>query len=188
MLRNTLINFTLKFGLAISLVYTGLEALVVPDNILKYWPEFLSSNIHDSVLVLITTLACLALVVWLFSNKGQFASVLTFSSLVAIIGIANITDVPFLIDIAPLFFISVALSLRYYPRIRVVAQTKVTPLANITIPEQQTYKEESIDINNTGIKEKGGEKNKEEMQTHTETVIESDIHTEHDQHIFVPKQ
>lgn len=162
MLRNTLINFTLKLGLALSLIYTGLEAIIVPDNVLVYWPEFLTSSIHDSILILITSAVCFGLIAWIFSNKGPFTSAMVCSSLVGVVGIVNIMDVPFLIDIAPLFFISVALSLRYYPRIRVVAQTKVTPLANITteaIPEKRT-----------------------------ETVIESDIHTEHDQHIFVPKQ
>ena len=181
MLRNTLINFTLKLGLAVSLIYSALEALVVPNNILKHWPDFLVSNVNDSLLIILTSIICIAFVAWFFSNKGQFTSAISLTSLWVLIALFNITDVPFLIDIAPLFFISSALSLRYYPRIRVVAQTKVTPLANVSIPETEVDTHQSVPPQ----KNDSPESNESDLAT---TVVESDIHTEHDQHIFVPKQ
>ncbi|MCF7865408.1 MAG: hypothetical protein K9M11_02800 [Candidatus Pacebacteria bacterium] len=161
MLRNSVINFTLKIALAFPLFYSGLAALIVPDHVLSFWPTFISSNINESVLIFLSGFCSFALIGWLFSNKIPFASTTTAGIIFAVVGIFNITDVPFIIDLAPLFLISLALSFRYYPRIRVIAQTKVTSLANVTVHE-----DESI----------------------TESVTESGIHTEHDQHIFIPKQ
>lgn len=161
MLRNSIINFTLKLGLAFPLFYAGLAALIVPDHVLSFWPSFISSNTNESVLVFVSGLCSFALIGWLFSNKTQFVSAVTTGSIFALVGLFNITNVPFIIDLTPLFFISLALSFRYYPRIRVVAQTKVTSLASVTVHEDEST---------------------------TESVTESGIHTEHDQHIFIPKQ
>lgn len=93
--------------------------------------------------------------------------------LLVLAGLFNLTNVPFIVDIAPLFFISLALSLRYYPRVRIIAQTKVTPLASLTVHDD--LDEVSSDTNSS-------------ENNSTETVVESDTHLEHDQHIFVPKQ
>lgn len=168
MLRNSLINFTLKLGLAFALVYAGLASIAVPDQVLSFWPSFLSSHLNQSFLIFLSGIGCFSLVGWIFSNKMQFTSAVTTSAIFALTGIFNITDVPFLVGLAPLFFISTALALRYYPRVRVIGQTKVTTLANIT-------------FHNT---ENG---NKPEGQT-VESVVESGTHEEHDQHIFIPKQ
>jgi hypothetical protein len=173
MLRNSIINFTLKLGLAFSLFYTGLACIIVPDYVILYWPNFLSSNLSESFLVFTSGLVSFGLIAWLFSNKFQFASATTTTALFAITGLFNITNVPFIVDLAPLFFISLALSLRYYPRVRVIAQTKVTPLASVTVHDDldEVSSNTNLDENNS-----------------TETVVEADTHLEHDQHIFVSKQ
>lgn len=159
MLRNSVINFTLKLGLAFPLFYAGLASLVVPQHVLSFWPTFIASNINETVIIILSGLCSFGLIGWLFSNKKQFASAVTTGSAFALVGLFNIKNVPFIIDLAPLFFIALALSFRYYPRIRVIAQTKVTSLANVT-----------------------------DLDEEVETVVESGVHTEHDQHIFIPKQ
>ncbi len=176
MLRNSIINFILKIGLAFSLFYTGLASIIVPDHVISFWPNFLSSNLSESFLVFLTGLVSFGLIAWIFSNKFQFTSSTTITILLAITGLFNLTNVPFIVDIAPLFFISLALSLRYYPRVRVIAQTKVTPLANITVHDDL----DEIASNTTD--------NTNEESNSVESVVESDTHLEHDQHIFVPKQ
>ncbi len=173
MLRNSVINFALKLGLAFSLFFSGLASLVVPDHVLSFWPSFITSNLNESFILLISGIVSFGLIGWLFSKKAQFASATTTGACIALTGLFNLTNVPFIVDIAPLFFISLALSLRYYPRIRVIAQTKVTPLSSITIHK-------NLD-NSPGIKGP-------EISDVTESVVESGVHEEHDQHIFVPKQ
>ncbi|MDQ5912004.1 MAG: hypothetical protein QG568_217 [Patescibacteria group bacterium] len=173
MLRNSIINFTLKLGLAFSLFYTGLACIIVPDYVILYWPNFLSSNLSESFLIFMSGLVSFGLIAWIFSNKLQFASSTTMTVLLVLAGLFNLTNVPFIVDIAPLFFISLALSLRYYPRVRIIAQTKVTPLASVTVHD---------DLDEVSSAPNSSENNS------TETVVESDTHLEHDQHIFVPKQ
>lgn len=173
MLRNSIINFTLKVGLAFSLFYTVLASIIVPDHVISFWPNFLASNLNESFLVFLTGLISFGLICWVFSNKLQFASAVTTGAMLALTGIFNISNVPFIIDLAPLFFISLALSFRYYPRVRVIAQTKVTSLATVTVHD---------DLDEVSPHTVSDESNS------VETVVESGIHEEHDQHIFVPKQ
>lgn len=173
MLRNSIINFILKIGLAFSLFYTGLASIIVPDHVISFWPKFLSSNLNESFLVFITGIISFVFIGWIFSNKFQFTSAVSIAVALALAAVFNLTNVPFIVDIAPLLFISLALSLRYYPRVRVIAQTKVTPLANITVHD---------DLDEVTPHTTSDESNS------VESVVESDIHEEHDQHIFVPKQ
>lgn len=179
MLRNSIINFTLKIGLAFSLFYTVLASIVVPDHVISFWPNFLSSNLNESFLVFLTGLVAFGLIAWIFSNKFQFASAVSISIALALAGIFNLTNVPFIVDVAPLFFISLALSLRYYPRVRVIAQTKVTPLASITVHD---------DLDEIASYAAKTTSDTENESNSVESVVESDTHLDHDQHIFVPKR
>lgn len=164
MLRNSAINLCLKLGLALPLLYATLAAFVVPDHVLSLWPTFISTKFNESILVFISGLATFALVVWLFSRKWKFQCAISITILIALVGLLNITNIPFVMTLAPLFFIAAGLTLRYYPRIRIMTQTRVTPLAHIT------------PLDDLDDEDDEGE------------VVESDIHAEHDQHIFVPKQ
>lgn len=179
MLRNSIINFTLKIGLSFSLFYTVLASIVVPEHVISFWPNFLSSNLNESFLVFLTGLFAFGFIVWIFSNKFQFVSVVSITVVLALAGIFNLTNVPFIVDVAPLFFISLALSLRYYPRVRVIVQTKVTPLASITVHDDLD------EVASSASKVASGADNESNS---VESVVESDTHLEHDQHIFVPKQ
>lgn len=163
MLRNIAVNAVLKIGLIFPLAYSGLAALVIPDKVLTFWPSILVNHLNNSFLIFVSGVAPFILAGWLCLKRKNFTSALTITILMILIGLSNIKNVPFLIELAPLFFIGLALSLQHYPRIRVIGQTKVTPLANITIED-------------------------EDMEERIESVVESEIHREHDQHIFIPKQ
>ncbi len=167
MLRNTAINLSLKIGLAIPFMYTCLASFFVPDHVLSFWPKFIVRHINETVILFITGLGTLIFVVSMlfFRSSDHQKFVVSSSGMIAIalVGLSNLDNVPFLIDLVPLFFIALALTLRYYPRVRVVAETKITPLANVTI-QKHKYAE---------VKD---------------TVVEVGIDAEHDQHIFVPKQ
>jgi hypothetical protein len=168
MLRNSIINLVLKVGLGISLLFATLASFVTPSVVVSKWPNFIAERISEQNLAEFTGLVCLGLTVWLLSGKTKFASSVTVGILVLLTILSNLTYVTFVFSIFPLFFISIALSLRYYPRIRVVVQTKVTPLGQtteVTLPSDN----QAADLTDLG-------------------VTESDIHLEHDQHLFISKQ
>lgn len=173
MLRNSAINIVLKVGLSISLLFTALAGFVVPQNVSARWPSFMVNPSSEYLIGIFTSIVCLALVVWLFSSKKKFIAAISTTTAVALAGLFNITDIAYIFQISPLFFIGLALSLRYYPRIRVLTQTKVTPLTNVT----------PIDIDGEHFSEESEDGSSE----HLTEVVESDIHAEHDQHIFIPK-
>ena len=166
MLRNSIINLVLKIGLCISLLFTILTSFITPDVVVSKWPSFFAHRISEQNLAEFTGLLCLILVIWLLSGKNKFTSTIVTGVFVLLTILFNLTHATFVFSILPLFFISIALSLRYYPRIRVVVQTKVTPLGQVT---EMTGDEQSADVTDLG-------------------VAESDIHIEHDQHLFIPKQ
>lgn len=128
MLRNPLINISLKVGLSISLLYTALASIIVPDSVISRWPLFISHRVGEGTLASFTSIACIALIIWLFFGKKQFQPAVASLICITLTGIFNILSVDFLFSLAPLFFISLALCLRYYPRVRIVGETMVTPL------------------------------------------------------------
>lgn len=173
MLRNSAINIVLKVGLSISLLLTALAGFVVPQNVSARWPSFIVNHSNEYLIGIFTSIVCLALVVWLFSSKKKFIAASSITVAIALAGLFNITDFSYLFELSPLFFISLALTLRYYPRIRVLTQTKVTPLTHVS----------HIDIDG----EHFSEETEDGSSEHITGVVEADIHAEHDQHIFIPK-
>lgn len=136
MLRHSLVSLSLKIGLSISLLYTSLASFVVPNLVVERWPLFISNNLNESFLAAFTGLLALFFIVWIFSGKYRFSAYSAIGGLIILTGIINARNVPLLFDLAPLLFIAIALALRYYPRIRVVAETKVTPLTTHTNSQQ----------------------------------------------------
>ncbi len=168
MLRNSIINLVLKVALCLSLLFTALASFITPSIVVSKWPSIIAANISEQNLAEFTGLLCLGLTAWLISGKMKFSSSVTLAVLTFLTIIFNLTLVTFVFSVFPLFFISIALSLRYYPRIRVIVQTKVTPLGQITESEM-THDSQAADVTDLG-------------------VAESDIHLEHDQHLFITKQ
>ncbi len=128
MLRNSVINILLKVGLSISLLYAALASVFAPSLVVSRWPFFVSNQISEGTLSLFTGLICLVLIAWLFSGKKKFAATVTVTVAITLTALLNILSVSFLFSLAPLFFIALGLSIRYYPRVRIVSETMVTPL------------------------------------------------------------
>lgn len=165
MLRNSAINIVLKIALSISLLYVVLAGFLAPQNVTSRWPSFISGPSNEAILGGITSIISIFFIAWLFSGKKKFSAVASVTISILISILFNISDLSYIFQVSPLFLIGLALSLRYYPRIRVIAQTRVTPLNNITpIDEYGDHDDTDTD------------------------VVESDIHAEHDQHIFIPKE
>ncbi len=158
MLRNSLISLILKIGLSISLLYASLASFVVPALVVEKWPNFISQNLSEVFLSTLTGLMALFYIVWLFSRKYRFTATASLSVIIVLFALSNVRQVPLLFDLGPLLAISAALSLRYYPRVRVVTQTKVSTLSH--------------DGTHDHVKDRNGSR----------TANEKD----HDQHLFIP--
>jgi len=131
MLRNSVINIILKVGLSISLLYAAVAALVVPAEVTSRWPLFVTHRVDEGTLASFTGIVCVALIIWLFFGSRKFVSALPTLICIALTGLFNVASVggvSFIFSLAPLFFIALALCFRYYPRIRIVSETYVTPL------------------------------------------------------------
>lgn len=140
MLRNSIINLVLKCGLAISFLYSTLAAFIVPANVVSRWPSFLANNLSEQTLAIFTGICSLFLIAWLFSRQHKFTCALTITILIGLAALFNIRDVSYLFYLAPLFSIALSLTLRYYPRIRVIARTHLTPLSEDS--ESELYSDE----------------------------------------------
>lgn len=124
MLRTSAINLVLKIGLAVSgIVFAILSFLVAPDIIVLY-PHFIISLVGEIVTLALGAATALILSVWLLSRKHKFASAFTFFIFVSLGMLFNITSLSFISIAWPLFCMSLALCLRYYPRVRVIFSDK----------------------------------------------------------------
>jgi hypothetical protein len=128
MLRNSVVNILLKVGLALPLLYTALAAFVVPARVITRWPLFVTHHVDESTLTVFTGIVCVAFVIWLFFGTRKFISAATLTLCIGLTILFNIKSESFVFGLAPLFFIALALSIRYYPRVRVVSETFLTPL------------------------------------------------------------
>ncbi len=156
MLRTSIINFVSKIGLSIPLLYTIFESFFNPDEVVSRWPNFFSHHVNQNALVLITGISAIALLVWMFSNRYKFNAVITIFCGFVLTLLINITDLRLLFNSIPALCLALGLSLRYYPRVRVIAPTKVT------------VSKEHLDLHN------------EIRQPPTNPD------NDHDQHLFVP--
>lgn len=147
MLRNSVINIILKTGLSLSLLYAALASVFAPAIVVSRWPFIISNQVSEGTLSFFTGLACLVCIAWLFSGKKKFAATMTVTVALALTGLFNILSVSFLFSIAPLFFIALALSIRYYPRVRIVSETMITPLHPINPLHEGTLPDEREENN-----------------------------------------
>ncbi len=124
MLRNSAINFVLKLGLGLTSLGFALYSLAYPNVILEFYPQFVPDLIGDLATLIIGSVVTLFMAVWIFSRRHKFACSFTFLILIFLAIIANLTSLRFVSVAWPLFIISLALSIRYYPRIRVIVPHK----------------------------------------------------------------
>ncbi len=126
MLRTYIINTISKIGLAASFVYTLLLTLFDQSRIVSAWPHVVSKYINEDALILLTALSLVFMTIWMFSGKRKFESALTNFVLIFFVILVHITDIHFVFQLIPLLCISLGLALRYYPRVRIVAETKIS--------------------------------------------------------------
>jgi hypothetical protein len=158
MLRTYIINIISKIGLATPLLYVTALSLISPDRVTSRWPYFFSHHVHETTLALFTALISIGLIIWLFTEKLRFEASIAILASLFFTGIFNLSDTELLFTLVPLFCIALSLSLRYYPRIRVVVETQVTI--------SKEHKDPSTGTSNTPT-------------DHTHTT------NDHDQHLFI---
>jgi hypothetical protein len=124
MIRNSAINLMLKIGLAVSSLVFAIVSLVRANDVLFYYPEFIVSIFGEAVTLIAGALIALALTGWILSQKHKFAASFTYVIVIGLGMLVNFTSLTFLAMAWPLFCIAGALSLRYYPRIRILIPDK----------------------------------------------------------------
>ncbi len=123
MLRTYVISFISKIGLAVPLLYAFISTTLNQSAVISAWPRFISKHINEDALIFLTALGSLFLLIWMFSGKKKFESALT--NLVILI-LITLTNLNLIFQLIPLIALALGLTLRYYPRIRVVAETKIS--------------------------------------------------------------
>lgn len=140
MLRTGAINLVLKIGLILSSLVFAIFSFIQGAAVIQYYPSFIINIIGESTTLILGSLVSICLAIWLLSRKQRFAAVATYFVLLSIGILFNITSLTFLGMVWPLWCISFALALRYYPRIRVLAKDshgryvmKIIPAATAAI-------------------------------------------------------
>ncbi len=124
MLRNSAINFVLKAGLAIACLAFAAYSFAYPNTVLEFYPQFISDIIGDLAVLIIGAAVAVFMAGWIFSRKHKFACVSTLLILLSLAILANLTTLRFVSVAWPLLVISLALTIRYYPRVRIIVSHK----------------------------------------------------------------
>ncbi len=141
MLRNSAINLVLKAGLVVTCVGYAICALAYPNSVIEFYPQFVPNIIGDLATLIIGAAVSLFMAAWIISRKHKFACSFTFLILISLAILTNLTSLQFVSVAWPLFVISLALALRYYPRVRIIVSHKdgermrIVPIADETSDE-----------------------------------------------------
>lgn len=140
MLRTSSINLVLKIGLMISSLMFAVLSFSEGTIIIAYYPKFITEIIGETTTLIIGSLIAIIMTLWLLSRKQRFAATATYTVLLGLGMLFNLTSLNFLGITWPLFCMAFALSLRYYPRIRVLSKDihgryvmKIIPAATAAI-------------------------------------------------------
>lgn len=125
MIRTSAINLVLKVGLAMTSFAFTIVSFFRPDEIVEYYPDFIVDIFGDLFVIAVGSAISFVLAIWIISGRHKFAVSFTYMILISIGMISNIGSLRFLSVSWPLFCISCALSLRYYPRVRVIISKKL---------------------------------------------------------------
>lgn len=104
-------TFFLKLGIAFAFIYAGVSGLVTPLNWTGYFPESLRSVINSQTLILIWSIAEIALGIWIFSEHmlGLSSAIATVALIVVVL--FNIPQMDILFRDISLAFAALALSI-----------------------------------------------------------------------------
>ncbi len=188
MLRTGAINLVLKIALISSSLVFALFSFAQGATVIQYYPSFIINTLNESTTLILGSLLSMSLAIWLLSRKQRFAAITTYFIILSIGMLFNITSLTFLGMVWPLWCISLALTLRYYPRIRVLAKDshgryvmKIIPAATAAIMASEkdidkTEKQASSSRTKTqdDIREKNIENIPAQHTTSTPVFIEED--------------
>ncbi len=125
MIRTSAINLVLKVGLAITSIAFAVLSFFKATDIIVFYPEFITNIFGELFTIALGAAVAIVLAIWLLSRKHKFAAAFTYTIIIFLAILFNLNSIRFLSVAWPLFCMSFALSLRYYPRIRVIISKKL---------------------------------------------------------------
>lgn len=125
MIRTSAINLVLKVGLAITSFAFAILSFFKATDMVVFYPEFILSIFGELFTISLGAAVSFVLGIWLLSRKHKFAAAFTYTIIIFLAILFNLNSIRFLSVAWPLFCMSLALSLRYYPRIRVIISKKL---------------------------------------------------------------
>ncbi len=124
MIRTSAINLVLKVGLAITSIAFAIASFWKANEVLLYYPHFVISIFGEMFTLALGAAAAIVMGIWLLSQKHKFAAAFTYTLLILFAILFNLDSIRFLSTGWPLLCMAAALSIRYYPRIRVIVSHK----------------------------------------------------------------
>ncbi len=124
MLRTSAINLVLKVGISAASLGFALLSFLKGTEIVAYFPRFITYIFGETVSLILGALIAVVMTVWLMSRRHKFAAAFTYTILIGLGMLFNLTSLTFISITWPLFCMSLALTIRYYPRVRVIFRRK----------------------------------------------------------------
>lgn len=120
MLRQSLASLVQKIGLSFSFLYAMLIAFFRPVEAVQYYPRIAYWQTNITSVVIVGGFICLLMAVWVISNRKKFLANLIATIVIGLAALINITKLHFVLSITPVFALALSLTIRYYPRVRVI--------------------------------------------------------------------
>lgn len=120
MLRQSLASLVQKIGLSLSFVFAALIAFFRTIEAVQYYPRWSYSSTDITSIVYTGGFICLLMAIWIISNKAKFWANLTATVFIGLAILFNITKLHFILTLAPVLALALSLTIRYYPRVRVI--------------------------------------------------------------------
>ncbi len=124
MIRTSAINLVLKVGLAVTSIAFAIASFWKASEIVVFYPNFVIAIFGEMFTLALGAAAALVMGIWLLSRKHKFAAAFTYTILILLAILFNLDSIRFLSTGWPLLCMALALSIRYYPRIRVIVSHK----------------------------------------------------------------
>lgn len=120
MLRQSLASLVQKIGLSLSFLYATLIAFFRPAVAVQYYPRLSYWQTNITSVVIVGGIVCLIMTLWIISNQKKFLANLIATIIIGLAVLVNITKLHFVLSLTPVFALALSLSIRYYPRVRVI--------------------------------------------------------------------
>lgn len=120
MLRQSLASLVQKIGLSLSFIFATLIAFYRPIEAISFYPRLSFWDTNITAITSVGGIVCFIMAVWIISNKKKFLANLIATILVGLAMITNLTNLHFVLSLIPVFALALSLTIRYYPRVRVI--------------------------------------------------------------------